>query len=194
LTGEAIYHYQNDPRAEGLKKWEYFYKFYRDDIYEWVKFGPHWHLVGWGYLQKADEYWAKNKGWLYRNKGWLLGEDDISRCLYYMLSHRAYVSKVKMVGYMGSVSYHQLGLDEIERSGVLECPECSKSLFELCDYEVYRDSEGREYPFTLFDYNFETNEVIPKWYLSYDNIDTTETDFYVWDRDDLGTVMVFEAD
>jgi len=113
---------------EGQKKWDYV----RSQGARWrefVKFSPHAHVVGYGYLKKPD----KDK-FEYKNMGPLNTRDEVEAVSYYNLSHAPIGKGITAVIYFGCCSYGKLKcLFKIVTHPFSVCPECGSYLvFEDC--------------------------------------------------------------
>lgn len=99
-------HRTNDlvPDSKGSKKWDWV----RSKGYFWkdfVKFSPHAHINGYGYLDKPQP-----GQFLYVNLGVLNTRDDMEAAAFYQLSHAAIVPGIDAVVYFGNCGYRKLKL------------------------------------------------------------------------------------
>ena len=103
----------------------------------WV-YGPHFHVLGWGYIENVNEFIEKNPRWRYKNfdgsKTPGIGTDkrgrvrDMGATISYLLSHAAYIPGCDSVYYAGLAAPNQLRLTgQVERTETpLECGQCGE--------------------------------------------------------------------
>lgn len=90
---------------------------------DYVYFSPHFHTISFGWIEKSDVVYAET-GWVYYNIGSLKKDEDISRCLFYMLSHAGVLPGKHSLTWYGSLSYNKMFIVE----------ECVERVPVLCDY------------------------------------------------------------
>lgn len=99
----------------------------RDDWKNFVVFAPHVHVVGYGFLMDAATFHERT-GIVYRihNGGkQMRHRDDVSRAVFYLLSHVSPVGGRQVVTYFGTISYNKLVcIEENEREEIERCPDC----------------------------------------------------------------------
>jgi len=118
------------PDGKGEKKWSWV----RSKGYFWkhfVKFSPHAHIIGYGYLKKPEP-----GHFYYANIRVLKTRDDIEATAYYQLDHAAIIdgTKINAVVYFGNCGYRKLKM--VARWKVprdLRCNKCGAIM-------VYEDS------------------------------------------------------
>lgn len=128
---------------QGQKKWD-FVRSQGDRWREFVKFSPHAHIIGYGYLKKPD----KDK-FEYKNMGPLNTRDEVEAVSYYNLSHAPIGKGITAVIYFGCCSYGKLKctFKTVVHSFAV-CPECGSYLvFEdtttgFPEYVTHARSEG----------------------------------------------------
>jgi hypothetical protein len=91
-----------------------------------IRLGPHFHILGYGYLKKADIF-HEETGWIYKNKG---ERESVEGTISYLLSHAglgfyAEDQHFHSLTWFGYLSYNKLCKDVVERSE--EIPVC-----EIC--------------------------------------------------------------
>lgn len=102
---------------------------------EVVRFSPHAHIIGYGYLQTP-----KKGEFKYKNKGPLKSRDDIERASYYMLSHCTLPPKGHAISYFGCCSYNKLMVEKhLSVSAPLLCSVCGAHM-------IYEDTLHTSYP------------------------------------------------
>lgn len=93
---------------------------------DFVDYSPHVHLVGYGYLLKADKFKSKY-GFVYRKHGNLNALSDVQACINYLLSHAPLAKGVQVYSFFGVLANNQLvPLDEYEEVEV--CQDCGKPM------------------------------------------------------------------
>ena len=160
-----------NPEKE-LKKWEWIRN--KPNWYNYVKFGPHIHFVGWvvGWLEspREDEEWVyKTIGIKGKDKGKYRGiEDkrDLYRVVYYLLTHVG-VRKGKKNDYcyvwVGGLANNRVGKPKFKKEKkdkVLRCKKCGHPLAGLYSvlktfFRVYHNIINFKY----FDYEYLKDKV-----------------------------------
>jgi hypothetical protein len=116
--GVVIYHpfRQNDPREEN----------YRSDLksYVWYE-SPHFHVIGVGYLKKANEFYEAT-GWIYKNIG---RRETIKGTIKYTLTHCGIVKGMQALTYFGLFSNNKIVIDSIQKvTEAIKCQACGEEL------------------------------------------------------------------
>lgn len=117
--------------------------------YEMLYYAPHYHSVGYGYLEDSTAYYTRT-GVIYKvhNKGKQLHTvADVARVIYYLLSHASPVDGRQIYTFMGKISYNQLiCVEEIESEEIETCPECgAPRIYADTGEVVYRRIVTRVY-------------------------------------------------
>lgn len=110
---------QNNPQEDN----------FNPDMEEYVWYlSPHFHGVGFGYIEPSDKFYART-GWIYKNIGLRDGPDSIKATISYTLTHHGVVKGAHAVRYIGLLSYNKLVIDTIEKfDTALKCPKCGEDL------------------------------------------------------------------
>ncbi len=114
---------------------------YRYDIppYAWYP-GPHFHLVGCGYLMQSDRFYTKT-GWMYKK---LKPRDQITETIKYIVgyqsSHCGITKGVQSVTYFGLFSYNKIVKDRIIK--IVETIKCRGCNTDLHYHEIILDDNG----------------------------------------------------
>ena len=89
----------------------------QDPPTNWV-WGPHYHIIGWGYLTKSDDFFDQTDGWIYKNLG---PRKSVFATISYLLSHAglAYTVSSKSpledrIGQEVCLNHHQIILDNTQ--------------------------------------------------------------------------------
>lgn len=110
---------------EGVKKWD----FVRSQGSRWqnyVKFSPHAHIIGYGYLKPQSR---DQENFEYKNMGPLNTREEIESVAYYNLSHAPVGKGITAVIYFGCCSYgklHCVFKTKVHNDDF--CPECGAVL------------------------------------------------------------------
>lgn len=115
---------------DGVKKWDWV-RSQGSRWREFVKFSPHAHIIGYGYLKRQSR---DQESFEYKNMGPLNTRDEIEAVAFYNLSHAPVGPGITAVVYFGCCSYGRLKC--VFKTVVHEdeiCPECGAVL-------VYEDS------------------------------------------------------
>jgi len=112
FTGAAvIFHAYRDRVVNGYKEWYY---------------SPHFHLVGFGWVEGTKEYHAKNKTVIVN-----LGErESVFATFVYQLSHCAIKKRHHSLTWIGSLSYSELKIPKVPDEDDI-CPYCSAPLVNV---------------------------------------------------------------
>jgi len=116
----------------------------KDPPVKWI-WGPHFHIIGWGYLTQSDDFFDQTGGWVYKNLG---PRRSVYDTAFYLLTHAglAYSLSSKSlvdrpiltkrlafhtVRWLGIASYPKLCVDHTEIVlKYIECPICGDHVFE----------------------------------------------------------------
>lgn len=116
--GTVIYHpfRQNDPREDN----------FRQDLkpYVWYE-SPHFHVIGVGWLKKANEFY-ESTGWIYKNIG---RRETIKGTIKYTLTHCGIVTGMQAITYFGLFSNGKIVVDSIQKvTEPIKCQACNEAL------------------------------------------------------------------
>jgi hypothetical protein len=103
---------------------------YRKECKEWY-YSPHFHVLGFGWIEKTAENYQKN-GWVVKNKG---TRDSTFATVYYQLSHAGIKKRHHTLVWFGDLSYSKLKMEEEPENGV--CPICKGELRLVYHYGLY---------------------------------------------------------
>ena len=98
----------------------------QDDPWEFLEWSPHFHIIGWGFLEASDKF-EKRTGWIYKKKQprpW----KDVAPTISYLLSHAwLWLSPSRnLYRYLGGLSSTKL-LVEVRTAWEEEaCPVCGR--------------------------------------------------------------------
>ena len=110
---------------------------------KYVYLSPHFHIIGFGRGVSGDKVYDKT-GWVYKFKRHISKEKDLSKSVYYFLTHTAIREGKRAETWFGSLSYNQLS--KTKRSveyDIKRCPVCGGEL--LIEYILTgRREEGIE--------------------------------------------------
>jgi len=109
----------------------------------YVYLAPHFHIIGFGNRVNGAEVYDKT-GWICKFKGHLSKDKDVSRAVYYFLTHTAIREGKRAETWFGSLSYNQLSKSKrTVEYDVKRCPECGADL--IIEYVLTgRREEGFE--------------------------------------------------
>lgn len=109
-----------------------------------MKFSPHAHIIGYGYLKPVKK---GVKEFLYKNMGPLSTREEIEAVAFYNLSHAAVGPGVSAVIYFGTCSYKKLKpVGKIIKQSLNEiCPDCGAVMV----FEDSWDSVSGQYLWTV---------------------------------------------
>jgi hypothetical protein len=138
--------------------------------HDYIEFSPHLHLVGFGKLMNFTTFHHKT-GWVYKNHDHKqdLGRegDDLSRTIYYLLSHAWARDNKNVLRYWGDLSNKRLTRDKIEtiKEAVL-CPVCKTHMLNLSADRDYQDISNaphayRKIPIYIYKKRTKPKPVIP---------------------------------
>ena len=115
-----------------------FWKLAHDDVLkegplkDYVKYGPHFHLIATGYLEDSETF-HKKTGWIYKKTANKTGlnSGDITRVAHYESTHTAWEWGKHSVRYIGAMSYSKLGrTKEGVRREQVKCKVCGAAVHE----------------------------------------------------------------
>lgn len=116
--GAMIFHpfRQNDPRETNFNE--------NMKPYVWYE-SPHFHVVGFGWLKKSDEFYNET-GWLYKNVG---RRQTIKGTIKYTLTHCGIAEGFQAITYFGMISNNKIVIDKIEKvTEAIKCQACGEEL------------------------------------------------------------------
>lgn len=93
---------------------------------DFVDYAPHVHLVGYGYLPRADQF-KKKFGFTYRKHGNLNTVGDVQACINYLLSHAPVARGVQVYSSFGVLGNNQL-ITIGEKESIEVCQDCGKPM------------------------------------------------------------------
>jgi len=103
---------------------------YHKDSKSWY-YSPHFHVIGFGWIVKAEELYRKG-GWIVKNKG---VRDSIFATFYYQLSHAGVKKGFHTLTWFGDLSYSKLKVEKEPDSSL--CPLCSAKLRLVFHYGLF---------------------------------------------------------
>lgn len=119
---------------EGVKKWDWVRA--RKDWRKFVKFSPHAHIIGYGYLKPQEK---GQENFEYKNMGPLRGRKEIEAVAFYNISHASIGKGISAVTYFGCCSYSKL---KPVKKGIYHedclCPDCGAVMVREDNGEVVR--------------------------------------------------------
>lgn len=96
----------------------------------WVYLSPHFHVVGYGFLMKSNEFYDQT-GWVYKKIREIKGNADLRGLLFYALSHSGVMGRTETLTYSGGMSYRKMGVRLLGRTREpLICPDCDEPVNE----------------------------------------------------------------
>jgi len=104
---------------------------YRRECKEWY-YSPHFHLIGFGWIENTVENYQKN-GWIVKNKGF---RNSTFATFYYQLSHAGIKRHNHTLVWFGDLSYSKLKIKKEEIESDL-CPYCRGKLRDVESYGVF---------------------------------------------------------
>jgi len=104
---------------------------YEKEIKKWY-FSPHFHVIGFGWIERVIENYQKN-GWVIKNKGF---RDSTFATFYYQLSHAGIKKHNHALTWFGSLSYSKLKVEKEDYDQDV-CPYCNAKLREVESYGIF---------------------------------------------------------
>jgi len=104
---------------------------YRQELRQWY-YSPHFHVIGFGWIEKTTENYYKN-GWIVKNKGF---RDSTFATIYYQLSHAGIKKHNHTLVWFGDLSYSKLKVEKEEIEANI-CPYCNAKLREVESYGLF---------------------------------------------------------
>ena len=104
---------------------------YKKDLKMWY-YSPHFHVIGFGWIECTTENYQKN-GWVIKNKK---GRDSVFATFYYLLSHAGIKRHNHALVWFGDLSYSKLKVEKEEIEANV-CPYCHAKLREVESYGVF---------------------------------------------------------
>lgn len=125
---------------QGLDRYRYCMN--QDDPREYLYWSPHFHLMGWGFLENSKKF-EERTGWVYhkeRTRSW----EDIPPTVSYLLSHAWLFSPGKNAyRYWGGLSPTKLAVTQDVAWEIQKCKVCGKALrripVDLDGVPIYQD-------------------------------------------------------
>jgi len=99
-----------------------FHPFRYDKRFKDWYYSPHFHIIGFGWIECVTENYQKN-GWLVKNKGF---RDSTFATFYYQLSHAGIKKHNHALVWFGDLSYSKLKVEKEEYNE--DCPYCRAKL------------------------------------------------------------------
>lgn len=93
---------------------------------DFVNYAPHVHIIGYGYLLKADKFKVKY-GFTYRKHGNLNALSDVQACINYLLSHAPLAKGLQVYSCFGVLGNNQL-IVVGEHEEIEVCQDCGKPM------------------------------------------------------------------
>lgn len=109
-----------------------FHPFRYDKKYKDWYYSPHFHILGFGWIECVTENYQKN-GWIIKNKGF---RDSIFATFYYQLSHAGIKKHNHALVWFGDLSYSKLKVEKEDVDNNI-CPYCHAKLREVESYGVF---------------------------------------------------------
>ncbi len=104
---------------------------YHKDSKQWY-YSPHFHVIGFGWLENIVENYQKN-GWIVKNKGY---RESTFATFYYQLSHAGIKKRNHTLTWFGDLSYSKLKVEKEEIEANI-CPYCNGKLRQVESYGVF---------------------------------------------------------
>ena len=152
--GLLIFHpyrlkYLDDLRVISKKEHIGFWEVIRSDALRlggWNKYvylSPHFHIIGFGNRANGGKVYDKTE-WVYKFKRHISKEEDLSKAVYYFLTHTAIREGKRAETWFGSLSYNQLSKTKVSvEYDIKRCPVCGEEL--IIEYVLTgRREEGIE--------------------------------------------------
>jgi len=104
---------------------------YKKELRQWY-YSPHFHVIGFGWIEKTTENYNKN-GWIVKNKG---VRESTFATIYYQLSHAGIKKQNHTLVWFGDLSYSKLKVEkeDVERN---VCPYCHLKLRQVIPYGLF---------------------------------------------------------
>jgi len=109
-----------------------FHPFRYDKRFKDWHYSPHFHIIGFGWIECVTENYQKN-GWLVKNKGF---RDSTFATFYYQLSHAGIKKHNHTLVWFGDLSYSKLKVEKEEIEANI-CPYCHAKLREVEPYGLF---------------------------------------------------------
>lgn len=102
----------------------------------YVKFSPHYHIVGSFKLKEKSNDFVRRTGWVYSNismkkRHRAEGYEDVRRILTYVLTHHATAPRRHNVTYFGDFSYSKINTKTWKEIDLKKCPNCSAQMYRV---------------------------------------------------------------
>ena len=109
-----------------------FHPFRHDKRFKDWYYSPHYHIIGFGWIECVTENYQKN-GWVVKNKGF---RDSTFATFYYQLSHAGIKRNNHTLIWFGDLSYSKLKIEKEDVDNNI-CPYCHAKLREVESYGVF---------------------------------------------------------
>jgi len=109
-----------------------FHPFRYDKKYKDWCYSPHFHIIGFGWIECVTENYQKN-GWVVKNKG---SRDSTFATFYYQLSHAGIKKHNHTLIWFGDLSYSKLKVEKEEIEANI-CPYCYAKLRNVESYGLF---------------------------------------------------------
>jgi len=106
------------------------FRYYKNSK-QWY-YSPHFHVIGFGWLENIAENYKKN-GWIVKNKGY---RESTFATFYYQLSHAGIKKHNHTLVWFGDLSYSKLKVEKEEIEANI-CPYCHAKLREVESYGLF---------------------------------------------------------
>jgi len=104
---------------------------YNKESRQWY-YSPHFHVIGFGWIEKTTENYNKN-GWIVKNKG---VRDSTFATIYYQLSHAGIKKNNHTLVWFGDLSYSKLKVEKEDVEANI-CPYCHAKLRQVIPYGLF---------------------------------------------------------
>ena len=104
---------------------------------------PHFHIIGYGFLVRSDNFFAST-GWVYKSIRTVVGRFDCKRVLFYQLSHAGVFGNAQSITYFGGISYRRMHCRVVKRTREpVLCPVCGGAVNECSGWrqDVFFDED-----------------------------------------------------
>ena len=181
---DAYREYRNEYKNSGQdpgdieKKWDWIIN---HKLWHYCYWSPHWHIVGWGWLEKADEWHEKTKlagdTWIYKNKGIRKTYGEVFGTLRYILSHTALFKTPagntrQCITYMGRLGNAIVEIEKDENGNPKIYQDIHQPICPKCNGYVHECIPAWK------NFNLPDNECWTVENIDWENTQVTDTDFY----------------
>ena len=109
-----------------------FHPFRYDKRFKGWSYSPHFHIIGFGWIEFVTENYQKN-GWIVKNMGF---RDSTFSTFYYQLSHAGIKNHNHTLIWFGDLSYSKLKIEKEDVDNNI-CPYCHAKLREVESYGLF---------------------------------------------------------